>query len=450
MADASAARLAELLLSDDLPRRCDALAELLAKDPPLTLWAVCTAANRDDFRPRCIDELAGWLVQHLLDVLQFPESDAEGDGGPDRQTCGRRVAETMQVADLAARLASSSLPHAQQPSFLAGLLHDADGWLSIAGESADENSSCLPDWLMNPVDMSGADCVKQAVDVLGGESPPPEIDGIDLEACRQRAEEAGRRWSATVEGPGEWLPKLTAKLARLSDLEGRFQELLETEKLEAMAEFAAGAGHEINNPLTVIAGRAQLFLSEETDPERRRALALMNSQAKRVYEMIADMMLFARPPRPELEPVDLAALVDGLVEELAPAAARQEIAIRRSDENGSVEIEADPVQLTVALRALCRNAVEAIGREGSVQIELRDCDCEVEIRVRDDGPGFPTEERRHVFDPYYSARQAGRGLGLGLSKCWRIITNHGGKIDAESRPGHGAEFLIKLPRRRTN
>ena len=65
--------------------------------------------------------------------------------------------------------------------------------------------------------------------------------------------------------------------------------------------------------------------------------------------------------------------------------------------------------------------------------------------VRDDGPGIRPEERHHIFDPFYSARQAGRGLGLGLSKAWRIITNHGGQIEVESEPGHGATFTIVLP-----
>ncbi len=67
------------------------------------------------------------------------------------------------------------------------------------------------------------------------------------------------------------------------------------------------------------------------------------------------------------------------------------------------------------------------------------------IRMRDDGPGLRPEERRHVFDPFYSARQAGRGLGLGLSKAWRIVTNHGGRIEVQSQPGRGATFTIVWP-----
>ncbi|MGD0384000.1 MAG: histidine kinase dimerization/phospho-acceptor domain-containing protein, partial [Thermoguttaceae bacterium] len=103
--------------------------------------------------------------------------------------------------------------------------------------------------------------------------------------------------------------ELATILSRLETLENKFQETVEAEKLEAMAEFAAGAGHEINNPLTIIAGRAQLFLQGETDPERRRSLALVNSQAMRIYEMIADMMLFARPPQPNFAPVDAAKII---------------------------------------------------------------------------------------------------------------------------------------------
>ena len=74
----------------------------------------------------------------------------------------------------------------------------------------------------------------------------------------------------------------------------------------------------------------------------------------------------------------------------------------------------------------------------------------MQIRISDDGPGITPEERRHIFDPFYSARQAGRGLGLGLSKAWRIITNHGGRIEVESQPGHGATFLITLAAKPTD
>jgi signal transduction histidine kinase len=245
-----------------------------------------------------------------------------------------------------------------------------------------------------------------------------------------------------MEGP----PSIADKLVRLAELEHDFQRALEAEKLEALAEFAAGAGHEINNPLTVISGRAQLLLREETDPERRHALALISAQAMRVYEMIADMMLFARPPQPDLQPVELVKLVDDLAADLLPRCARQETSLCRTGATGPILVVADPVQLNVALRAICQNALEALQSGGHIEIAVEVLESgEVRVSIRDDGPGLKPEERRHLFDPFYSARQAGRGLGLGLSKVWRIIANHGGRIEVSSQPGRGATFTVSLP-----
>jgi signal transduction histidine kinase len=259
--------------------------------------------------------------------------------------------------------------------------------------------------------------------------------------------------------------------AKLAQLQADFDRAVETAKLQAMAELAAGAGHEINNPLTVISGRAQLLLRDETDPERQRVLAIIVAQTVRIHEMIADMMLFARPPRPELGQVELVKLLDDLVARLHPRAAQQETAICRTGDAGPILLFADPVQLAVALRAICQNALEALQTGGHIEVNVehrqgtvvvsemprsaaQDSNLkpppspsslgEVRIRISDDGPGIKPEERAHVFDPFYSARQAGRGLGLGLCKAWRIVTNHGGRIEVESEPGKGATFTVVL------
>ena len=132
-----------------------------------------------------------------------------------------------------------------------------------------------------------------------------------------RADEIRRRWLTPDPVWNRHLPSLLNRFSRLAQLESDFQRTLEVEKLESLAEFAAGAGHEINNPLAVISGRAQLFLREETDPERRRELAVINSQAMRVHEMIADLMLFARPPRPRSVTCDLVAILDSIAADMS-------------------------------------------------------------------------------------------------------------------------------------
>ncbi len=441
LADCSADALAELLLEGS-SASSDSLASVLSADPPLLLWTVCLADRRDGLRPESVEDVAGWLTDHALDVLRwdFKQTDTLDESETsDTELYADRVAKSLQVADLAAHLAAEAGHAASKSAHLLGLLHYANKTGEPRGLSPRKAS---------PQDKPGGsqveDAVRLAVAVIAGEASLPDTVAFDLNACRRCAAEGRRRWLATTTGLGGRLPLLAAKLARLAELEDRFRQTLEAEKLEAMAEFAAGAGHEINNPLTVIAGRAQLFLRDETDPERRRALSLINSQAMRVHEMIADMMLFARPPEPEMEQIDLQELLGRLVEEVSPRAALQETTLRVTGRHGPIQLDADPVQLTVALQAMVNNSLEAIGRGGRIDIDIDRSERGVEIRVTDDGPGMTLEERSHVFDPYYSARQAGRGLGLGLSKAWRIITNHGGRINVESEPGRGAVFTIML------
>jgi signal transduction histidine kinase len=453
LADRSAVALAEHLITDSDSGRSEVLAVALASDPSLLLWTICAFSRREDFLPRSISDVALWLSRHALQVLQWSEIPSSQNPIYSEEDLGSLVAASFSVADLAVPLVAGQGQAAVELAALLGLLHNASAWLgSISHAPLTEVGKLLPAWLVHPSqpDMPVAEAVQTAIGILAGNAVQRDGNLLDLAATRQKAAELSRQWLAPMAGVPDLLPRLAAKLARYAELQSRFEETLEREKLEAMAEFAAGAGHEINNPLTVIAGRAQLFLRSETDPERRRALALMNAQAMRVYEMIADMRLFARPPRPELQLVNIAALIDGAIADLVARAAQQETIITRRGESNPVEIKADPVQLNVVVRAICQNAMEAIGSGGRVEIALRHDDREVQIQISDDGPGITPEQRRHLFDPFYSARQAGRGLGLGLSKSWRIITNHGGRIEVASLPPHGASFTITLPKKSLN
>jgi hypothetical protein len=449
MADGSAAALVEVLLADEHSTAVARLAEAISVDPPLALWSVAMATG-DGTPPEDVGHLAAWLVERAPRVLRWdPKQERPlyvADAAETTLYAGR-VAEVLEVAGLAALAARSEGDEAADRAFLDGLLHEAPRWFMLSGRrSLKSASQYLPETLAGRKGYPVNPHVARTVEALGGKRAAEVPDDAARE-CRRRAAEAATHWARPAPALATLLPAIAARVARLAQLESRFHETLEAEKLDAMAEFAAGAGHEINNPLAVIAGRAQLFLQDEEDPERRRGLALINTQAKRVYEMIADMMLFARPPAPAMQTTELVALVDHLIAELAPRMAEQATTLSRLGHAGPLEIEADPTQLTVALRAMCRNAMEAIGHGGHVDVALADAGEHVEIRVSDDGPGVTEEARRHLFDPYFSARQAGRGLGLGLSKCWRIVvTNHGGRIDVDSRPGGPTVFAITLPK----
>ncbi|QDU88462.1 Sensor protein ZraS [Pirellulimonas nuda] len=225
----------------------------------------------------------------------------------------------------------------------------------------------------------------------------------------------------------------------------RFREALERAKLDAMKELAYGAGHEINNPLANIAARAQSMLKRETDAEKRRWLEVIHRQAMRAHEMIADLMLFARPPAMERAPVDVWALVQQSADEHRAEAEKAGIVLRTSTSADEDPVWADATQLAVALGAVIRNAIEAIGENGAIEVCVRDAPGWRVIEVHDSGPGISEAVRPHLFDPFFSGREAGRGLGFGLSKCWRIVTDLGGRVEAASPPGGGAVLSLWLP-----
>ncbi len=210
-------------------------------------------------------------------------------------------------------------------------------------------------------------------------------------------------------------------------------------QIAALAEFAAGAGHEINNPLATIVGRVQQLLRDETDPARRAALQSIGAQAYRVRDMIGDVMLFARPPSPAPQILSLAEAAAEAVRqfESAPESARCRVI---SDFAAQTEIFADPSQFSVVLHELLRNSRQALQPFGGEirltgrQVVLGDRNF-CEMTVLDHGAGFNDQEARHAFDPFFSGRQAGRGLGFGLCKCFRIAELHHAILEIASQPG---------------
>jgi len=240
------------------------------------------------------------------------------------------------------------------------------------------------------------------------------------------------------------LRKAAASPAQLDPAsETRLRDL----KLEAMAEFAAGAGHEINNPVATIAGRSALLLKTETDPERRRILETIGGQAYRIRDMIGDAMTYARPPEPVPEEFCPAADILQISKSLQQQFADKNATFKSSLDD-TIKLTADREQFRVVASCLIKNSLEAISDEGNIRVELirsnYNCDkasTELPIcfTISDNGVGLSETEREHLFDPFYSGRQAGRGLGFGLSKCWRILRLHNGTIKAVANSAENTE-----------
>lgn len=221
---------------------------------------------------------------------------------------------------------------------------------------------------------------------------------------------------------------------------------LRTRKLAALAEFAAGAGHEINNPLAVISGQAQYLLQHEPEPGRQRALQTIIGQATRIHQLLADLMQFARPPRPEREPVDAYGLVREVAGSLQEMAGHRRVQIVCPPPRQLARLDADPRQARAALAGLLRNAIEAASPDGWAAVRLEvPAPGIAEFVVEDSGPGPDPMQREHLFDPFFSGRQAGRGRGLGLPTAWRLARGHGGDIRLDASLDGPTRFVLSLP-----
>jgi len=227
------------------------------------------------------------------------------------------------------------------------------------------------------------------------------------------------------------------------------------EKMASMKQLAYGASHEINNPLANISTRAQTLMASEKDHEKRHKLAVIYEQAIRAHEMISDMMLFAHPPAIKIESVSVRLLIKKILTELEPAlSASTGVDVRVTVGAGVEEVKVDVNQFCVAIKNLIQNSLEAIASsgkpivqfQGKVEVRFESGQSGFEVSVWDNGQKVIGAVRRHLFDPFYSGREAGRGLGFGLSKVWTIAKLHGGSIEFDDQVKSGTRFVLNLPK----
>jgi signal transduction histidine kinase len=233
--------------------------------------------------------------------------------------------------------------------------------------------------------------------------------------------------------------------AKTEKLNQMTHQLIESEKLAAVGQLAAGVAHEINNPAGVVSMFAQQ-LQERPDlaPAYREKLRIIEHHAERIGRVTRGLLDFARAREYHRDPLDLCHTLDHALEAFAPRLEQVEVEKRYA--LSPAPVLGDGEQLQQVFGNLILNAVQAMGGQGRLRVEIAEQAGEVCAGVADSGPGIPAEHLERVFEPFFTTKEVGQGTGLGLSVSYGIVKAHGGRMSAANRPEGGAVFCVFLPR----
>lgn len=227
------------------------------------------------------------------------------------------------------------------------------------------------------------------------------------------------------------------------------EQLTRTEKLAIIGELAAEVAHEVNNPLDGIQNCSRLIRRGADNPSRvRHMLDLMDTGLYRIEMIIRRLLTMARDDAPRIGTVRLEDVIDDAVVFLEPKIARREVEFVRQHTNLPVHVKGDRQQLAQVMINLILNAIDSMPDGGRLTVSVRDPDEASgmgSIRVTDTGCGIPEDERRRIFEPFYTTKGPGSGTGLGLAMVARVVESHRGKITVDSTPGEGTSIVLEFP-----
>ncbi|WP_422923863.1 sensor histidine kinase [Singulisphaera sp. PoT] len=218
------------------------------------------------------------------------------------------------------------------------------------------------------------------------------------------------------------------------------RNVLRAESLAEVGQVAAGLAHELRNPLTAIKMLVQANL-EDAESQDLRVIEL---EIRRMEDRLNVFIDFARPPRPERRILDLNTVVDQTLALVGGRARKQRVVLHFEPPPSPIEVEADGEQLRQLLVNLALNALDVMPRGGELDVEIRPtADGHVEVIVLDTGPGIPARHFARLYEPFFTTKETGLGLGLPVSQ--RIAHDHGGMLCASNRPQGGARFMLRMP-----
>ncbi len=227
------------------------------------------------------------------------------------------------------------------------------------------------------------------------------------------------------------------------------QQTIESERLNALRLLAAGVAHEIGNPLNSLHIHLQLMersvqkLDDGEKAELEQSIDVARSEVNRLDSIVTQFLKAIRPSRPQLRPENVNTIVEEAVRFFAPELQDREIAVEQELRSDLPLLQLDRDQMKQAFYNVIKNSVEAMHRHGTLRIRTDLADTQVIVRFVDTGGGMSAENLSRVFEPYFTTKPTGSGLGLLIVR--RIVREHGGELSIESSQGRGLTLTIRLP-----
>jgi signal transduction histidine kinase len=227
------------------------------------------------------------------------------------------------------------------------------------------------------------------------------------------------------------------------------QQTIESERLNALTLLAAGVAHEIGNPLNSLHIHLQLMersvqkLHGEAKAELQQSIDIARSEVSRLDSIVTQFLRAIRPSRPQLHPESLNTIIEEAVRFFTPEIHDRDIVVEQELRSDLPLLQLDRDQMKQAFYNVIKNSLEAMQRHGTLRIQTDMDDTHVLIRFVDTGRGMSAENLSRVFEPYFTTKPSGTGLGLLIVR--RIVREHGGELSIESGKGKGLTVTIRLP-----
>jgi two-component system sensor histidine kinase HydH len=227
------------------------------------------------------------------------------------------------------------------------------------------------------------------------------------------------------------------------ELQENFERMKRGERLYALGQLAAGLAHEIRNPLASISGAAGIVRRGQSSPEKTsECLDIIHKECHRLSRLLTSFLDFARPRSPNFLNISIGSVLDSVLGLAGHAVNGAAISLRR-ETTSDLMFDCDPEQLKQVLLNLVINAIQAMPSGGELVISSRAEGEKVVVEVRDEGCGVSAEEMEHLYDPFFTTKENGTGLGLPVAH--QIVEHLGGVLSARNNPGRGMTFSIELP-----